>query len=134
MASAGWTGALFIYCAWSLAFAVGGYVVLSLALNSTKVNVESGNLTAQSGPLHWGWKGANSVVRVADVSQLVVDSYMTMGFLGPGGRLYGISARLADGKRIPIVTYAMIGTGCRADAESLARRLAAMLHERTPSA
>ena len=129
MASSGSADALFIYCAWALAFAVGTYIALSFAFNSTTVNVESGNLVTRSGPLHWGWKAANSAVRVADVRQVAVNAYMTMGFLGPGGRLYRISARVPDGKSIPIVAYAMIGTGDRAAAESLARRIERMLNE-----
>ena len=133
LSSAGSAGALFIYCTWALAFALGAYIALSFALNSTSVNVESGNLVTRSGPLQWGWRAGNSMVRVADVSQLAVDSYMTMGFLGPGGRLHRISARVSDGKSIPIVAYAMIGTGDRADAERLARSIEGMLKERAPS-
>lgn len=125
--------AIFAYCAWALAFAVAAYVVMSFAFNRTTVSVESGKLVSRSGPLRWGWKAANSVVRVADVTQLVVDSYITMGFLGPGGCLYRISALRRDGKTIPVVAYAMIGKGDRADAEDLAQRIEGMLRKISPS-
>lgn len=133
IASSDFRNALPIYCAWALAFAVGTYIAGSFAFNRTAVSVESGNLVARSGPLPWGWKGSNSVVRVADVTQLTVDSYMTMGFLGPGGRLCRVSACRRDETSIPIVAYAMIGNGDRADAENLARRIEGMLKQTMPS-
>ena len=75
------------------------------------MQVVSGDLVIRSGPLRWGSKAAISEVRVADVRQLAVESYMTMGFLGSGGRLYRISARVSDGESVPVIAYAMIGAG-----------------------
>jgi hypothetical protein len=131
MESMGSPYAAYAYCAWAAAFAAGTYVALSFALNRTTVSVDSGKLVIRSGPLAWGWSGANSTTSVGEVSELAVESYMTMGFLGPGGRLFRISARTLNGKSVPLVAYAMIGKGDRADAEDLAHRIEGMLQRGT---
>jgi hypothetical protein len=126
MEAAGSPYAVYAYFAWAAAFAAGTYFAWSFALNRTTVRIESGRLVVRSGPLRWGWT-ANTATSVRDIAGIVVDSHMTTGFLSPGGRLYGVSARTIAGKTIPIVACALIGAGERSDAEELARRIEGMI-------
>jgi hypothetical protein len=115
----------YVYALWGLLFAAASYMVLSLALNRTTLEVASGRLVVRNGPLPFA---RNSVSDVRNITEIVVGSYETAGFMaGRGGKLFTVSARTADGARVPLVTWALIGKGARSDADNLARQIEAML-------
>ena len=107
---------------WSLLFFGFTYVVLALALNSTRVAVEAGRLVVSNGPVPFGGGSSTDVRRIEDV---VVSSYRTPGARGlTGGTAYTVAARTSDGGSVAIVANSVLDSDV---AEDLAREIKAML-------
>ena len=108
---------------WGLLFFGFTYVVLALALNSTSVRVESGNLVVRNGPVPLGGGGSSTDVR--EIEDVLVSSYQTTGARGlTGGKAYTVAARTKTGGTVPIVANSVLDSDV---AEDIARKIEAMI-------
>ena len=107
---------------WGLLFVATTYVVLALALNSTRVRVESGKLVVGNGPIPFG---GISTTDVCEIEGVFVSSFATPGARGlTGGTAYTVSARTKTGGTVPVIANSVLDADV---AEHLAHRMRAML-------
>jgi hypothetical protein len=113
----------FVLGAWALLFLGFTYFVLALALNSTRVRIESGKLVVGNGPVPAGGESSTDVREIEDV---FAEAFMTSGARGFGGKAYAVVARTRTGGTIPIIANSVLDAGVAGD---LAERVRALLRE-----
>jgi hypothetical protein len=106
---------------WGVVFVVATYVVLALAINSTKVRVEGDKLVVSSGPLPGGGSSCTDVREIEDV---YTASFVTSGARGFGGLAYKVLARTKTKGVIPVVAMSNLDADV---AEDVAREVQAMI-------